>query len=152
MSGREREIFLLPCCLGTRAAPRADFRKLSRCVQRRSLRKLHSACWADEAVLAMNELSGVSLDAIAACANGPIRNQGQTLALDRIDSIYKRIPPPPSSLSPAGAFRELCGTASRYEPCDATSTAPYDKDLISWPPVGTVPVSTIGSLEGTDRL
>ena len=99
----------------------------------------------------MNELSGVSLDAIAACAEGPIRNQGQTLALDRIDSVYKRIPPPPSSLSPAGAFRELCGTASRYKPCDATNTAPYDKELISWPPVGTVPVSTIGSLEGADR-
>ena len=54
-------------------------------------------------------------------------------------------------LSPAGAFRELCGTASRFVPCDATTTAPYDKELISWPPVETIPVSTIGSLTGADR-
>ena len=65
-----------------------------------------------------------------------LENACHDLALDRVLSFYKRIPKIPSELNAGGAFSELCGAASRYLPAEGAKTAPYNKDLVSWPPFG----------------
>eukprot|EP00972_Heterocapsa_arctica_P011415 1673581-Heterocapsa_arctica.AAC.1 len=61
----------------------------------------------------------------------------QQAALDRVHTLYRRVPAYPAELTPAGALRELCGSASRYVPTEPSTVAPYTKDLVSWPLEGT---------------
>ena len=46
----------------------------------------------------------------------------QKNCLEHSEHLYTRVPPPPADLSPESAFIELCGTTSRYTPCDPPAT------------------------------
>ena len=72
--------------------------------------------------------------------------------MDRFVSMYKRVPKPPPEMSPAGAFKELCGSATRYDPIGSSLVAPYDKELVSWPPVGSIAADVASNLSSADRV
>ena len=75
----------------------------------------------------------------------------QNNCLEHSEHLYTRVPPPPADLSPESAFIELCGTTSRYTPCGPpATTSPYVKELVSWPPPGTLAAPLVQSLDGAD--
>jgi hypothetical protein len=94
---------------------------------------MHSDIWCADGLNTLNQLSGFPFDDAPKAA----QNAAQQAAVDRISTLYRRVPAPPAELTPAGALRELCGSASRYLPTEPSTTAPYTKDLVSWPPEGT---------------
>ena len=56
---------------------------------------------------------------------------------------------PPADLSAEGALQELLGRQAWYDQVRA-DLAPYAKDRVSWPPVGTCPVSLAHHLPAAD--
>ena len=107
---------------------------------------MHIQQWGNEAVSTLNELSGAPFSEIPPA---PL-NLGQESCMDRLKNIFDSLPPPDSGLTPAGACIELCGSATRYDPILSASVAPYDKDLVSWPPQGSEPAPVLESLGGAD--
>ena len=81
-------------------------RKVSRAVKRRVLRKSHAAQWMADGVDSLNELSGSFYDNAPSSAC----NAAQHCVLNRLRRLYGAVPPPDSSISPAGAFSALCGS------------------------------------------
>ena len=131
-SARDRELFLLPvppAPLARGSLESGDMGKPCRSVHRRVLRRQHRHSWYGDGVHALNQLSGCPFSSPPECA----RNHAQSVVLERLRLLYDRVPAP-SDLSAAGAFRELCGTSSRYVPSDFGGTAPYVKEYVSCPP------------------
>ena len=89
--------------------------------------------WANDAVVALNELAG------GGAPQGTL-SAGQTLALDNVRQCFCELGPPPAGLDPTGAFIALCGSASPYFSDDA-GPASYDRALLSLPPVSSQAVS-----------
>ena len=122
-----------------------DGELLSRSTIRRVTQRFHKGVWCDEGIQTLNEVSGVPFDS-------PLQTPcklAQRHAISRIEALYSRVPAPPPEFSTAGAFTELCGSASRYQPIEAATTAPYVKELVSWPPPDTRPVPVTDMLGGT---
>ena len=150
---RERELFPLPipfdCLADVRSSlgRRCNAGSLSRTTKRRVLARAHFEEWCQEGIRACNELSGFPY------SDPPkdFTNSCQEFCFNHVLERYKRVPKPPPDLTPAGALRELCGTASRYDPVGPSVVAPYDKDLVSWPPVGTVAAELAVNLPLADR-
>ena len=130
---RERDLFPLPrrqlpaSVLGNSCFLNHHGEPLSRSTIRRVKQRFHKDVWCDEGIQTLNELSGVPFDSPPQTPS----NQAQRHAISRIEALYSRVPAPPPDLSPAGAFTELCGSASRYQPTEAATTAPYVKGLVS---------------------
>ena len=149
-SARDRELFPLPIppappVRGTHES--GDTGKPCRSVHRRVLRSQHRHSWYQDGVHALNQLSGYPFSSPPECA----RNHAQSVVLERLQLLYDRVLAPPSDLSAAGAFRELCGTSSRYVPSDVGGTAPYVKKYVSWPPEESVACNVVDSLGEADR-
>ena len=149
-TARDRELFPLPIppapfVRGTHES--GDTGKPCRSVHRRVLRRQHRHSWYQDGVHALNQLSGYPFSSPPECAS----NNAQSVALERLQFLYDRVPAPPSDLSAAGAFRELCGTSSRYVPSDVGGTAPYVKEYVSWPPKESVACNVVDSLGEADR-
>ena len=100
------------------------------------MRVHHAKDWCNSGIQTLNELSGFKF------SDPPTvpQNLCQSQALDSFRDTYRQVPPPPSDASPAGAFHELCGLPTQYEPVVAASTATYTKELVSWPPSESVAV------------
>ena len=149
-NARDRELFPLPIppaplVRGTHES--WDTGKPCRSVHRRVLRSQHRHSWYQDGVHALNQLSGYPFSSPPECA----RNYAQSVVLERLQILYDRVLAPPSDLSAAGAFRELCGTSSRYVPSDVGGTAPYVKEYVSWPPKGSAACDVVDSLGEVDR-
>ena len=147
MEGRQRSLFPLPCTPSSELRP-PDFghRRPCRAVRRRLAAKIQHERWADDGIHALNQLSGAPFSSPPCHA----RNKMQEMAVSRIRSIYSQVAPPPDHLSAAGAFSELCGSASRYSPTDLAKTARYTKDLMSWPAEGSIATPVLDLLDGAD--
>ena len=148
-----RDLFPLPLPFldsefgaSTVGVPACDIAYLSRSVRRRVLKRLHTMQWCNDAVGTLNELSGAPFSSLPLCA----QNNGQTYCLDKIRAMFLAVPSPVDGLSPAGAFTELCGSSTRYSPMAATGVAPYDRDLVSWPDVGSQPALVVENLGPAD--
>ena len=85
--------------------------------------------WANDTFRTLNELDGHS----GFCSDPP--NPVQRRAMDNLLQNFEVIGKPPSALSSAGAFRELCATALPYLGEDQGPT-PYKKGNISLPEGG----------------
>ena len=75
------------------------------------------------------------------------QNLAQQVALDHICRAYKRVPPPPEGLDAKRAHQELCGASILYQPGVCAKTAPYSKDLVSWPDIGSVAAAVEDNLD-----
>ena len=149
----ERELFPLPLPHPElspdphAARPYRDqLKHLSRSVQRRVLRHVNPKRWANDAVATCNELSGAPFESIPLA---PL-SKSQAECIDHVTSVFESIPSPPTDLTPAGALSELCGFSSRYEPTPTVGVAAYEKDLVSWPPSGSVPANVLDHLADAD--
>ena len=69
----------------------------------------------------------------------------QQLCLGHLERSYVTVGACPADLRPRGSFRELCGSAVMYGET-STTVVPYDKDLVSWPALGAVPVDLASAL------
>ena len=122
---------------------------LCRSTKRRVSKVLYNETWCAEGACTLNELSGAPFSGdVQPCPP----NAAQSAALAHLSSLYARVPAPPSEFTPAGAFKELCGSASRYCPSPAAKTARCCMDNVSWPPSGSSPVNVSELLEGDDHL
>ena len=149
-SARDRELFPLPIPPAplVRGNPESgDTGKPCRSVHPRVLRRKHRHSWYEDGVHALNQLSGYPFSSPLGCA----RNHAQSVVLERLRLLYDRVAAPPSGLSAAGAFRELCGTSSRYVPSDVGGAAPYVKEYVSWPPEESVACNVVDSLGEAGR-
>ena len=91
--------------------------------------------WNNEGVKCLNELSGEG-------GSGRVPstpNRLQRMSLQHLSEVYKSLDKPPSDLSAATAFRELCGNTVPYLTEDA-GPRPYQEGLVSLPDV-SAPVS-----------
>ena len=118
--------------------------KPSRPVLRKVHKFNHVVDWCSEGVQALNELSG---HPFSHPPDVPL-NALQRSASDHIWDMYRNVPGPPKDLLPAGAFAELCGSSSRYDPTCESGTSPYIKDLASWPPMGAIASPVVDWLDG----
>ena len=146
---RARELFPLPlpADFEKHASLGAGFGSLSHACRRRLLRRWHKHTWFGEAIGTLNELSGQPFSEPPSIP----RNAGQREALSRLQGIFESIPRPPEGLTPAGAYAELRGSATRYTPTEPSKTARYAKDLVSWPDEGTTATPVVDLLTGADR-
>eukprot|EP00972_Heterocapsa_arctica_P018825 2783514-Heterocapsa_arctica.AAC.1 len=67
--------------------------------------------------MTLNQHSGFPFDAAPKVA----QNAAQQAAVNRFQTLYRRVPAPPADLTPVGALRELCGSASRYLPTEPST-------------------------------
>ena len=154
MSSFDRELFPLPAPFPPRIDPWSSdahgrpVRSLARSVQRRLFKREHLESWCNDGAQTLNELSGAPYNVLAPHS----KNNGQDVCVSHLQRVYSGVPKPPLEFTPAGAFIELCGSASRYDPASAseTSVAPYDKDVVSWPPIGSEPAPVLANLSGAD--
>ena len=102
--------------------------------------------WANRCIDSLNSLSGA--DAQASVPR-EAQNQSSRLALDHVLRAFNDMGRPPADLSPEGALQELLGGQAWYDQVRA-DLAPYAKDRVSWPPVGTRPVSLVHHLPSAD--
>lgn len=144
LTERNRDIFPLPSQgeenLSNFTMPSGH----SRCSARRLAKKMHKQRWLNEAIFALNELSGAPY-------SKPPRdpqNAGQAAVISRLTEAFGRVPPPPTDLTEAGAYHELCGSNVLYQPAEFPKTAPYNKELVSWPPIGSRPSPLGDNLDG----
>ena len=111
---RDRDLFPLPMPYDVSRVfvGSEPFSALSGKVQRRLLRGRHANQWVNDVVTALNQLSG------APFSSAPVapRSAAQSAALALILGDFGNVPGPDPDLVPARAFRELCGTSSRYDP------------------------------------
>ena len=151
---RGRDLFLLPqrqlpaSVLGKSSFLNRDGELFSRSTIRQAKQRFHKDVWCDESIQILNGLSGVPFDSPpqTPCS------LAQHHAISRTEALYSRVPAPLPEFSTAGAFTELCSSASRYQPTEAATMAPYVKELVSWPPpdIRLVPVTDM--LGGADLL
>ena len=104
-SARQREFFPLPIREPVELEHFAHL-SLSRCQRRRIASKCKSQNWLSDALQALNEISGAPYSD----PGSEPRNASQFGALDHSTTEFGRRPKPPSELSGAGAFAELCET------------------------------------------
>ena len=150
-----RELFPLPRPFPNALPPSAVSSKSSagfaapcRSVLKRIRKACHRQAWCNEAAETLNQLSGAPFSHPPTHAT----NHAQQLCINHLIEVFSAIPSDSFGLSPAGALFELCGSASRYDPVDCSPVAPYDKESISWPPVGSSPARVVDSLSGADRV
>ena len=139
---RQRDIFPLPFLKEDGSVRSVG---LSRSVRRRILRKNHWVSWANDGVLALNQLSGVG----ARPAAGVAHSEGSKLCLSRIAEAYAGIGTKPDDLTSEGALRALLGCSGSYG--ERQDLAPYASDLVSWAPSGQIPVNLADVLPEPDR-
>ena len=141
--GRQRDLSPLPfleeCPLDTRAG-------LCRTTAHRVSWKNKSLEASNDAILAINQLGG--------CGEHPGSHFPPpaiaVAAFQRIGYIFLKAFPPPADLaSPEGALRELLGASGLYEGAGA-HVAPYAKDKVSWPEVGSSPKALVDGLPQAD--
>ena len=121
--GRQRDLFPLPFLEECPLDTRAG---LCRTTARRVSRKNKSLEAANDAILAINQLGG------------------------RGDQCGGCIPADREYFSePEGALRELLGASGLYEGAGA-HVAPYAKDKVSWPEVGSSPLALVDGLPQAD--
>ena len=142
--GRQCDLFPLPfleeCPLDTRAG------LCHTTAARRVSRKNKSLEAANDAILATSQLGG--------CGEHPSSHfpppAMAVAASQRIGYIFLKASPPPADLaSPEGALRELLGASGLYEGAGA-HVAPYAKDKVSWPGVGSSPMALVDKLPQAD--
>ena len=118
---RQRDLFPLPLPFRKHASDPAP--GLSRC----SVRRLHAReawqNWANAGVVSLNQLNNSN----RLCKSAP--SSAQAAALDQFCKLYKDMGKPPS-MTPAGAFAELCHQSVPYA-TECGGPSPYDRDLIS---------------------
>ena len=121
----------------------------SKC-HRKVLKRNHNLDWCKQGIDGLNSLAGFDF---SDGDGGTIRNASQLSTVQHIAECYSAIPKPPDELTPARAFRELCGSSSVYDTCESLvgSRVPYDPLAISWPPAGSTPVQLQDNLDGIDR-
>ena len=104
---------------------------------RNVLRRLHSKggwqSWANDGVLAVNELYG--FNGFSQCSPSP----SKTAALSQFCRHFEEVGKPPTDLTPARAFVELCQNSLPYI-TDGRGPAPYEEGKVSLPAVGNHPV------------
>ena len=140
---RQRDLFPLP--LPSHSIVDGD---LSRSVRRRLHRKSHNVSWLTEGIQSLNELSGAPYRRSAVprvCVSA-----AQLEATKLLSNSYMKVPAPPVSMCPAGAFKELCGSSSRYTPSCSGKTVSYSRERISWPRECSSPVCMRTVLEGRE--
>ena len=146
MLSRNRELFPLPVSPLHGLSATSASKSLSRAVRRRICRKNHNSTWLADGFRSINELSGYPF---SSPPEGPC-NASQAAAVDYMTGLYSKVPPPPEGLTGAGALSELCAASSRYSPVETAGAAPYNKDLVSWPPAGTIPCDIVSNLSEAD--
>ena len=154
-SARQRKLFPLPLAPDSPKVSELGHIKLSKSQRRRIGCHCKIDDWFSSGLNSLNEISGAPYS-----DPGKVpRNAAQVEALELISQEYRRVPKPPTALSRAGAFSELCRTSSRYEPVPLDGSAvgatgaraPYDYDLVSWPATDSSPSPVIQSLDGADK-
>ena len=101
----------------------------SRWTRRRLRATQSSQGWANDCVAAINQLAG--------CADTPVLppSRAQSIVLERVATSVKVLGKP-QIVSPAGAFRELCGQKAPYVTLDGGPT-PYQRELLSLPEISS---------------
>ena len=125
MSSFDRELFPLPAPFPLRIDPWSSdahgrpVRSLARSVQRRLFKREHLESWCNDGTQTLSELSGAPYNVLAPHS----KNNGQDVCVSHLQRVYSGVPKPPLEFTPAGAFIELCGSASRYDPASASETS-----------------------------
>ena len=140
---RQRDLLPLPKFLSGNFT---RVQAVSRVLCRRALRKQHTLDWAYAGIDAINPLGGCA-DALAS-PSPPLASQ---VACDYILDAYSRVGPPPPECISEGALRELLGSSRVYH-SDRSDIQSYDRHLVSWPVVGSRPVSLLDALPAATRL
>ena len=107
---------------------------VSRSVLRRAHSRIGWQSWANEGVNIVNQLNGSS-----SCP-GSRPTRAQSAALSQVCNEYREMGKPPPSLTPPGAFKELCHDSLPYI-SDGGGPASYQQSKLSLPDVGGSPVS-----------
>ena len=121
---------------------------LTRSVQRRVQRRLAWQAWCNEGVAAINELYGRGPEHEA---KGVGFSMAQKHCLELMSNTYRDLgPPPPDTSTPAGAFKELCGSKAGYADviADLGTPTPFRPGEVSLPPVGSQPAPLEQLLDG----
>ena len=107
---------------------------LSRGTRRRIIKRNHNLNWANDAITSLNALGGHGTSAPDDLRCLPV---GSLAALEEVSQAFHSVGSPVEPLlTPDGALRELLHSTSIYAQ-DRLDVKPYDKDLVSWPPVGS---------------
>ena len=141
---RQRDLFPLPF-LSEPPRSRLHGTGSSRCV-RRVRQSQTRAHWANEGILALNQLAGRG----NSCSkNLPIPKASQDVVDDLVKCYDALSPGDDRDGSDEVALRELLKNASIYSDVRA-DVAPYSKDLVSWPGDGASPISLVDALPPAD--
>ena len=119
---------------------------LCRAVRRRLVRNNKPCEWKNDAIEALNSLSGISESEIAADHSLGL---GTKTALSNIDIAINGLGSPPPGLTSEGALAELLRSSSVYSD-SRIDVAPYAKDRVSWPPIGSTPCALVAGLSEAD--
>ena len=112
---------------------------ISRSIRRKLCTKQGWQTWANDGAEATNELYG-SHSSFA----GPL-TASKEAALAQFCNHYRNVDKPPSDVSPAGAFLELCQNSLPYL-SESVGPAPYDNEKISLPDACNDPANPLSCL------
>ena len=128
MDSHQKDLLPLP-----RPFPAAHERLYAMHPSRSQRRRLHASgawqSWANDCVRTINSLDG------HAYFGGPQASAVQSAALSRIVASFAEVGKPPSGMSAAGAFHELCRETLPYIN-DSGGPAPYKQGNVSLPAAG----------------
>ena len=143
-SCRQRDILPLPLFDECSFDPNV---KVSRAVERRICRRGHAQRWANQAIRTLNKLGGHGLSEPDPSA---VLGKGSKDALDGIAARFREFSITDCDLSPDGAFRELLAKSGVYTG-ERPDVCAYNKELVSWPALGSLPCELLHGLSEPDR-
>ena len=140
---RQRDIFPLP--LPADAYEELQGR-VSRGTAQRVQRRLQRREWMCDGIRSLNLMAGCSSRV------GAPRNAAQRLALSHVEQAFEHIGPPAEpAANSKEALQALLGTSAVYHSARA-DVLPYNRDLVSWPSVGSQPVELASALSEADSV
>ena len=123
-----------------------DRNLVSRSISRRLSRKNRTVEWANDGIHTLHRLGcGISKRPLDAGPPGA----GTRAAVAHIHHAYASLGKPPDSITFEGALSELLSGAGYYND-SRVDIAPYDKDRVSWPDKGAIPVPLAAHLDKAD--
>ena len=119
----------------------------ARATQRKVHRRRHWQYWCNDGVRTLNELYAGITD-----EEHRDFSPSQNLCLSALASEYERLGAPPSDLTAAGAFAELCGRPAGYADSEAGPRVSFKPGLAALSPAGGKPITTVDLLPDGDRM
>ena len=121
--------------------------RLCRHSVRRVQKRLRQQQWANDAVFSISEMYGVDSSSSSQLFTPSL---GQRSCLDNVAASIFRIGDPPSGVTAAGSFNQICGTSAGYGEHGVSARVPLDPRLLALPSLGSVPGDPSRFLSGSD--